>query len=346
MNPSLAKNKNVAVNKDIGGWSCPECGENNMISGRYCRRCGLENTNIPNNTKNIYPKNQYQKWIIILIVIIGGCLICWYGWSLIKQKREAFNYLIDESRNFSRTIALVNSLSTENHVIIKTNENNEIFLKKLEEEENRSEETLQEISVSKEKNEQIVPNKRISGLDSILKQYYQDSKDEINTYNQYISYEYNIEKKRSTASKELEKLQIIFRNPSSTEELVAAFKSAKKVYEDFLNDLKNINPPAGMEDVHEKNIAFIEKFVTALDSMVVAFEKEDAAELDKGMKMLDQIISGEDVDEINQLKEYQFEELHKKFIDLRGRADNVKTEFIKSGAEMKAEISNINIEGW
>jgi hypothetical protein len=49
---------------------------------------------------------------------------------------------------------------------------------------------------------------------------------------------------------------------------------------------------------------------------------------------------------MDQLREYYSEEKHKKFSNLRGKADNIKTEFIKTGVGLKAEIADMTIECW
>ncbi len=342
-------------NSQPAGWSCQKCGENNLSSSRYCRKCGSEN--MQNSAGNItfhsapsdLPKGKKWKWILIVILVLalaGGVVAGWYFWNQIKQKKEAQNYLINESKAFSSTVVLVNDLSTEEIIPYESGDGRDLYMKKLEEEKDRSDKALQEINISKEKNGKATSNKIIAGTDYLLKQYYQNLNEKVSVYDQYINYRYSVDKRETTALKELDKLQVIFKNPSSVGEVVNSFKSTKQIYEGLISDMQAITPPTGMEDLHRKDIALAEKMVTALNSLIVAFEKNNSGELSKGLNMLDDIMSGKDAEEIAQLKEYQFDEMHKNFSTLRNSADNVKTEMIKSSANLEVEIANVNIEGW
>ena len=357
------KNQNMQNSRVAGltgsnqpvGWSCQKCGENNLPTSRYCRACG--NEHVQNSAGNItfhsapadLPKGKKWKGILIVVLIlalVGGAVVGWYFWNQIRQKKEAQDYLINESKAFSSTIVLVNDLSTEKAIPYESGDARDLYIKKLEEEKDRSDKALQEIKISKEKNGKASSNKIIAGTDYLLKQYYQNLNEKVFAYDQYVNYRYNVDKRETTALKELDKLQVIFKNPSNVEEVVSSFKSTKQIYDGLITDLRAITPPAGMEDLHKKDIALAEKMVTALNSLIVAFEKNNSGELSKGLNMLDDIMSGKDAEEIAQLKEYQFDEMHKNFSTLRNSADNVKTEMIKSSANLEVEIANINIEGW
>lgn len=337
-----------------GTWSCPKCGENNLENNRYCRKCGSENNiSAPNqansNVEYVSQKSGIWKWILIVFLIValaGGAAAGWYFWNINKQKKEARTYLANESKAFSNSIALINDLSTEKKLAYKSSESKEVFLKKMEEEKGRSEKALAEIKVTRGKNSQTVAGEMAAGASAFLKQYYQEAEEKVSAYNSYISYECEVLKLNISMDGELDKVDAIFKNSKDPKSVAKSMREGQKVMQNFSEQFKAVLPPPGLEEAHNKETAIWERIVSSLDVIASGLENLSLAEVQRGGDIMDEALSDKNMDEVDQLREYYIDEMHKKFSGLRGKADNIKTEFIKSGAGLGAEVANMNIEGW
>lgn len=338
----------------MGAWACPKCGENNLESNRYCRKCGTEsglllaNPGAP-SADYVSPKSGAWKWILIIFLIlflIGGAAAGWYFWNVNKQKKEARAYLVNESRAFSNTINLVNDLSTEKELAYKSTESKEVFLKKMEEEKGRSEKALAEIKTTREKNGQAIAGEMALGSAALLKQYYQEAEEKLSGYNSYISYECAVLSVNISLDKELDKVDAIFKNSKDPIAVSKSIRESQKIMQDFSGQFKALTPPVGLEEAHGKEAAVWEKIISSMDVIAGGLDKLSLTEVQRGGDLMDEALSDKNLDEIDQLREYYIDEMQKKFSSLRGKADNIKTEFIKTGAGLNAEIASVSIEGW
>jgi hypothetical protein len=148
--------------------------------------------------------------------------------------------------------------------------------------------------------------------------------------------------------KELEKFEMQFKNISTPEQAVAAFKNQKKLFDDMAAKYEAIKAPAGLEEAHQKETGMIRKLSANLGDMINAIETKNTEKMLQALKGLDEIMSDEKTFlSIKQLQEFYFEGMHNKFSDLRRSADNIRVEMTKLGAELGVSvIGNINIEGW
>lgn len=337
-----------------GAWVCSKCGENNLDTNRYCRKCGMENGLPPANSgapgvDYVSPKSGVWKWILIIFLIlalIGGAAIGWYFWNVSQQKKAARNYLTNESKAFSNTITLVNDLSTEKKLAYKSTESKDVFLKKMEEEKGRSEKALAEIKATREKNGQAVAGEMTSGAAALLEQYYQEAEEKVSTYNSYISYECAVLSLNISLDKELDKVDAIFKNSDDPKVVAKSIRESQKVMQDFSGRFKALTPPVGLEEAHNKEGVVWEKIISSMDVIAGGLDKLSLAEVQRGGDLIDEALSDKNLDEIDQLREYYIDEMQKKFSSLRGKADNIKTEFIRTGAALDAEVASISIEGW
>jgi len=345
----------IPANPPAGTWSCSQCGENNVGSSRYCRKCGLENSisleNSGNaNSGNVSRKSSVWKWILVIFIslaLIGSAVAGWYYWTLGKQKKEARVYISDESTAFGNTVTLINDLSTEKELSYKADESKDVFLKELEGEKNKSDKALAEIKNTREKNNETTVNKMVLGTDALLKQYYQEAEEKVSAYDSYITYECEVLRLEISMDKEMEKIDAIFKNSENDPKVVAkSIRETQKVMDSFSSQYKAITPPSGLEEVHSKEVDVIDKTASSFSIVADGVEKLNLAEIQKGRNLIDEAQSDKNLNEIYQLREYYFDEMHKNFSNIRGKADNVKTEFIKTGAGLETEIPNISIEGW
>jgi flagellar basal body-associated protein FliL len=328
-----------------GGWNCQRCGEKNANEDAFCVKCGGGRF-ASNGTK---AKRSKGKWIIFILLglaliaaILGGS----YYWSVQNQQKVAVNYLENESKAFGNSVSLVNTLSTEK-AIENTDQNDDLFVKKLEEERNNAEKALNETTATKEKNSKASTNKLVVTVDALLKQYYADASTQLDTYNKYISYKTDLAREDVAFQQDISKLDTIFKNAKSLDDVSNSLKALQNSLAGAIDKYNSITPPAGLEDAHGKGVALVQKLNSIFSEMTSAIDAKDKDKLLKADSDLRDFMSNEKAfKEITQLEDYYFDQLHNKFINLRKTADNAKSEITKVSATMNVQTVSINIEGW
>lgn len=342
------------MNNDMqtfGQWSCPKCGAVNLPMEMFCKNCGSAK-NILSGTLEVEQKSNIWKKIIIIAISVlalaGIAAAGAYYYYTYNQKKQAKAYLVNEAKSFSDSISFINDLSTEKVVDVDNREENfELYLKKIEDEKNKSEKNISDIKNLAEVNKKTNPNKTVFGIDSLIKSYYKNLETNLVAYNKFLTYDFVTSKESKVFDDEFEKLQKIYEGDfKSIEEAIKSLKDAKALIENYLAKIKTIEVPAGMEEYNGIEIKVSEILLTFYSDLIAAMEKKDLAKLEQ--------VVGRDIDgeisknykESKRLYDYHFEEIHKKFIESRKEADNIKTELIKAAVGFKMEIPVANIEAW
>lgn len=331
-------------------WTCPKCQVTNQASEEFCKNCGHQKGTSGSITIDQPKKSKTKKiiiWVVSILLLVAVAAGGGYAYYVYNLKKQAKSYLSNESSAFANSISIVNDLATEELVDVEDrDENFDLYLKKLEEERNKAEKALAEIREIRQKNEQATSNKKVSSIDSLLKDYYETIEEDVDRYTQFYVYDYAT----SEASKELddafEKMGNVFRGTGGPEELVNQLKEALKLIEDAKAKTEAVAVPSGMEEYHEKGIKMYDDLIYIHKELIDAIEKEDLMKLQSLMfgDRLNQIEKG--VDESRKLYEFHFDEIHKEFEESRKSAENVKNELIKAGVEMDVTIQSANIEAW
>jgi predicted RNA-binding Zn-ribbon protein involved in translation (DUF1610 family) len=354
-NNPIENNFNSTVSSSeipVNFWSCPKCGENNLANSHFCRQCGEKNIALSEKEEiesDFKSKIQHKKnitFFLIAVLIIGGLMATWHFGKESREKKEAQKYLFNESKSFSDSIALINNLSTEKEIVYKNSETKESFLERLEEEKDNSEKAIFLIKSYKENNNRKSTGEKISNLDALLKRYYEEAEKKVDVYNKYVSYEREIVNLDIEIDKEIDKIDTIFRNSADLKDVARSIMEMKKTMEIFSNQYQQIIPPAGLEEAHNKDAAILQKMINSLDVVASGIEKSNTNEILRGEMILNEAFSEKNINEIGQLRDYYFNELHNEFNDLRQRADNTRSELIKYGVIFEANIITSDIEGW
>lgn len=347
-------NRTEPGNVSRGGWSCSECGENMSAVDLYCRKCGAGNPMNSHNQNGVnYPvpkKSNLWKWLLtvfLTLFLLAGTALGWYFWQQHKQKKEAKNYLINEGKAFDNVISLMNALSTEKDIeIVEDDDSGELLAKKIAEEKDRADRTLQEIKITGEKNKNAKVNKYNSKTDFLLKQFYSEAEEKITFYDQYVNYENDVQGFQVSASKEFSKLDVIFKNPRNESEFLSSMKEGYKIFKQLEDNLKAITPPPGLEDFHNESVGFLDKFISGLEMLTSGIETKDIIKAKRGLDIIDEIQSDKSDKKISKLNKFYFSSLHEKITELRAKADDVKVEMVKNGSSLNVQSSGASIEGW
>lgn len=332
-------------------WSCPKCGTINSPTDMFCKKCGNAKNVMP-GTLGVESGSSWKKGVIIAIsvlALLGIVVAGGYYFYVSKQKKDAKAYLDSESKAFAESINLVNALSTEKDLgdDDKKYDNLDLFFKKIEEEKNNSDKAVAGITAVKVKNETLKPNKFVAGIDKILKGYYEGISRNIEKYNKYLAYGLALTQEERTVKAEADKLQQIFKNPSSVEEASKMVKEFIAMETSALERYRNIPEPDGYQEIKQKSIAEMEKLINIFSDFSKAIDSKDTTKVIQAGDAIDEFFEDDTVSkEIEELEKYFFEQMHKSFESSRKDAENVKTEFVRAGFELKAEIPTISVEGW
>lgn len=328
-------------------WICPKCNESMMAQEKFCSKCGHEN--VPSGGIVITEKSKSVKIIllaILLLALIGVAMVGAYLINDARQKKMAEAYLATQGKSFGDSIVLINALSSDKLMEDK-DDNAELFAKKLDDEQNKTEKAAGAITTAKANSAKTQPNKLVSGMDSLLKQYYADAETTLDAYNNYIVYVAAMNKEEIALKNETDKLKAIFKNANSDADASKSLKALITTLNDSGERVKNITPPPGLEEAHKKEIAMMDSLTKAIKDMSDALDAKNSDKLVQAMDDLDTIVSDEKTPkEIKQLVDYFFSDLHNKYTDLRKEADNIKTELIKASTQYGADIRVAEIEGW
>jgi hypothetical protein len=333
-------------------WRCLFCQESNAPGDSFCRKCGKVNGEAGSvkTAANFGGKRSGKRKIIFasVIVLVIAVLVASgaYYQKLQKKKEEAKDYLNFEGKAFGNSTSFINSLSTEK-AIEDADDNEDLFLKKLDEEKNKSDQVLADIRVTMAKNQQAKSNSMVGETDAALKEYYMEAEEDLLAYNQLLGYETESVRESIKLKQEMEKLGTIFKSMKTPEDASNSFKSMARSLEETNGRMKQLAPPPGLEDAHKKGLAVIDKIILLVRDLAGAIDAKDEQKLVQALNNLDDFVKNDkSVKEIEQLRKFHFDQLHQKFTSLRQKADGIKTGFIRSGAEFNMDVKDINIEGW
>lgn len=326
-------------------WRCPACGESNSGGDEYCRKCGAK-MSLGGNENRGGKAGKIFLVLTLVVFLLGLGVAGWYYFTVIGQKKVAQNYLSVGAEDFSKTINSINALSTEK-MLEDEKDNKDLYFKQLREEKDRSEKALSEVREAKNKLGEQKKNKLVSGLDMLLAKYYEEAEKNLVAYDGYMDYGVKIGDKMGVFLKEVEKLEGIFQNSASDEEATASMKAMKGEVDKLIEELKTVTAPDGLKDVHTKTLDYIQEFSSVLGRFVSALEaRNEAAFIQAYAQLEDFIYDNKTLKDTMELEKYYFDEMHKRFSELRQKADSVKTEFTKLEGELKTDVSEAMIEGW
>lgn len=379
---STGKNSKIPVstpNPAVPLQVCTYCGEKNASANAFCKKCGhiLHNEPVagqpavalanqqrppsaatpsaaipPEPSDPAAPEKPSGKMRGILMIIIilaflavaAGVVYVWYS-HLIRQ--EARNYLAVSSDNFMKTVVDINQLSTEMAIDDQTDENIELAVKRNEEEESRIAVLQEDIKVAVESLNRNKANRLVEPMDNLLRQFYDECKEKNNIYGRYVDYNLKTGREMAKFEEEMEKIRRNYQSANSITDLRNIFVALRDSIDSANNNLKIIEPPAGLEQAHNKSIQMFTDISRSLTGIVGAIDENNEQKLNEALNNLEDTFSDtKAIKDIEELENYYFDELHKKFVTLREKADKIKGEFIEYKATLKAEIKDVNIEGW
>lgn len=339
-----------AILSQEGQWSCPNCGAANYSSEGFCKACGHGNNSA---ISFVQPQRSNAKKIILIIIIglflAGGSSVGAYYYYTYDLKKKSGAYIMTEGKIFADSVGSVNGLSTEKDIAQdeSTNDNFDLFFKKIEAEKNVASKALAEINASKEKSDSTKSTKMVAGLDAILVQYYEDISKQLDKYDKYLTYGMALTQEEKTSKAEREKIEELFKNPKSPEEVSKLLKESIRMMNESLNRYKAIPEPAGYEEIKKKDVDATEKLIKLFSDFSEAFDAKNLEKMGQAAGALDEFLANDRlVKDIDELEKYYFDQMHNEFLGIRKKAENIKTEFIKAEISLDVDIPNIDIETW
>lgn len=371
----MEENINLSI-----GQKCFHCGQLNANSNAFCQGCGKklhEPTGInqtvvesqpvainqpvvanavnesANLNQSMEPVAQKSGSIAKTLLTIVGLLAClgamagagYFGYNY-KQKKDAKAYIQAVSADFSKTVEDINKLSTENRLEDK-DDNIDLFTKKLEEEKNRVDIAKNDIKNGKNNLNNQKAGKLVSATDSLVRQYYDESTEKVDSYGQALDYEIVVNKEMSKFVIQVDKMKAEVKAINNLEELKKSLTFLRDTIDAANNSLKAMTVPSGREESHNKTIKFFESFSINLTNMLNAIAENNQAKFIENANKLDEfLVDDKSLKDVDQLEDYYYDEIHKKFSSLREKADKIKSELIGYKTTLKAEVPDMNIEGW
>lgn len=341
-------------NQGAGMWTCPKCGKPNSLQDQFCKECGTPSVN--NNSGIDYVdasssggKSKAGKIILISAIVVAVLAIAGggvYYYFNVLQKKQVKAYIETESTAFSKSVGLVNSLSTEGAIVDK-DDNGELYLKKLDEEKTKAEQAQSDMKNSEQRLSDANVKKAAASLNELLKKFYGGMSVNLAVYDEYYTYGAENAKIENSLTSEMDKLDAVFKNAKTDADIVNAFKAQQKIVDDGITDLKNVKILSGLEDAHKKGVEFVDRYNQILKDLIASIEQKNISKYETAMDdLFTYMTDAKAMKEIEQLEEYYFTGLHNKFVDSRKDADSIKSEFTRMSVEYGAVVNDASIEGW
>jgi len=286
--------------------------------------------------------------LIVLGLIAGGVFYLY----VFKPKTEAKNYLKNEGAFFADSVKAINDLSTDKDVSMDAEKdtNHEAYYKKLEEEKNKADKVAASIKASKEKNAVLKANKFVGVFDGVLKQYYVDASKVVDKYDKYLAFKVITEKENGITAQVQKTIQLMvtLKTDADLNNVSASMKQVVQLMNTYMETYKNTAEPEGYADVKQKEIDLGKKMINIFSSFAKAIDDKNLEALKKAADEFGAFFSDANKDPkiIEDLQKQYFEKMHGEFLSAGKGADNVKSELIKKGVELKIEAVNVGLESW
>lgn len=335
-------------------WSCAKCGEINAPLSGYCRKCGDTHA-IDGVTMTPSPKSGSGVIVVVIAVVLISLLVAggvagYYFWDKAKTKEAAQIYVKAEGEAFGRIVGQLNGLSTDKDVSNdeKGGVSIDVLVGKIQDEEVKSAKVLAEIKASKEANGAQKANDLVSGTDGLLKKFLPTLEEHVGTYHAYLVYKIGDGKAYKKFSEEIEKTETVFNNAKTDEDLIKAIDARTATVRVFIDDLKLLTPPAGLEELQKKEIERDERLIVLMNELKKAVQNKSEDQLNSAITNIDDFTAGATKysDDANQMAEYYFDRMHSRFMELQKDADTIKTELSRLSFELPAQMTAVSIEGW
>lgn len=338
--------------------TCPHCKSENSNADAFCKECG-ELLNIKAATTEIEEEdleaevedspNGTKKVVIIsigVLAVFAAIIGFGYYYLFTKSHDEAKAYMQESVSDFDLVISDLNTLSTEKN-LSKPDIEVEKSIETLSSETSAVEKLQHDITRARENQGKRSVPKEVSPIDTLLRQFYSDTQDTSEGYKQYLDYKLKSATEMSRYMQETQKLRSNMRSFISADQVVIIFLQLKENVNTARSSLQALDPPTGLEEIHSKRIGMLTDFDNSLSKVIEAIKQGNISKIYESIDgLVSYLEDSKTVKEINDLEQYYYEEMHKKFLSLGARADMIQDEFVISRCSLKADIKEVKIEAW